>query len=194
MLNTETKPQRPAVERCALSRQVCRHTIYSAALPGAHAEVLCRRRQRYKYVSVVERPQQRSHQQLGLVEGISPRGLTYLCTEKAGYINSARIWCTRSLGRLNFLDLLLRHNALVGGHPGPRKKALPDVKTGRGTPRSLYTLLHLCMSLFCLLRVWHLACFARCPPKVQSSRGRRNNLTSRSGNVRALHAFPCSRA
>jgi hypothetical protein len=26
-------------------------------------------------------------------------------------------------------------------------------KTGRGTPRSLYTLLHLCMSLFCLLRV-----------------------------------------
>jgi hypothetical protein len=29
----------------------------------------------------------------------------------------------------------------------------PDVKTGRGTPRSLYTLLHVCMSLFCLLRV-----------------------------------------
>jgi hypothetical protein len=29
----------------------------------------------------------------------------------------------------------------------------PDVKTGRGTPRSLYTLLHLCMSLFYLLRV-----------------------------------------
>ena len=88
-----------------------------------HAKVLCRRHQRHKYVSVVERPQQCSHQQLELVEGISPRGLTYLCTEKAGYINSARIWCTRSLGRLNFLDLLLRHNALVGGHPGPRKKA-----------------------------------------------------------------------
>jgi hypothetical protein len=34
-----------------------------------------------------------------------------------------RIWCTRSLGRLNFLDFLLRHNALVGGHPGPPKKA-----------------------------------------------------------------------
>ena len=47
---------------------------------------MCRRRQRYKYVSVVERPQQCSHQQLELVEGISPRGLTYLCTEKAGYI------------------------------------------------------------------------------------------------------------
>jgi hypothetical protein len=30
----------------------------------------------------------------------------------------------------------------------------PDVKIGRSTPRSLYTLLHLCMSLFCLLRVW----------------------------------------
>jgi hypothetical protein len=29
----------------------------------------------------------------------------------------------------------------------------PDVKTGRGTPRSLYKLLHLCMSLFCLLWV-----------------------------------------
>jgi hypothetical protein len=29
----------------------------------------------------------------------------------------------------------------------------PDVKTGRGTPRSLHTLLHLRMSLFCLLRV-----------------------------------------
>jgi hypothetical protein len=30
----------------------------------------------------------------------------------------------------------------------------PDVKTGGGTSRSLYTLLHLCMFLFCLLRVW----------------------------------------
>jgi hypothetical protein len=38
-------------------------------------------------VSVAERPQQSSDQQLELVEGISPRGLTYLCTEKAGYIN-----------------------------------------------------------------------------------------------------------
>jgi hypothetical protein len=33
-----------------------------------------------------------------------------------------RIWCTRWLGRLNLLDILLRHNALVSGHPGPRKK------------------------------------------------------------------------
>ena len=34
------------------------------------------------------------------------------------------IWCTRSLRRLNSLDLLLRHNALVGGHPGPRKRQM----------------------------------------------------------------------
>ena len=27
-------------------------------------------------------------------------------------------------------------------------------RIGRSTPRSLYTLLNLCMSLFCLLRVW----------------------------------------
>ena len=33
-----------------------------------------------------------------------------------------RIWCTRSLGRLNLLDFLLRQNVLVGGHPGSRKK------------------------------------------------------------------------
>ena len=30
---------------------------------------------------------------------------------------------TNAKDNLNFLDLLLRHNALVGGHPGPRKKA-----------------------------------------------------------------------
>ena len=33
--------------------------------------------------------------------------------------------------------------------------SLPDVKTGRGTPRSLYTLLNMCMSLFCLLHQRH---------------------------------------
>jgi hypothetical protein len=36
----------------------CRHTLAPAGLPEAHAEVLCRRRQRYKHLSVVERPQQ----------------------------------------------------------------------------------------------------------------------------------------
>ena len=72
-----------------LSEQACCHTLSSAALPEAHAEVLCRRRQRYKYVSVVER------HQLELVEGISPRGLTYLCIEKAGYNNSAPLYICR---------------------------------------------------------------------------------------------------
>ena len=38
-------------------------------------------------------------------------------------------------------------------HARTPTQSTPDVKTGRGTPRSLYTLLHLCMSLFCLLRV-----------------------------------------
>jgi hypothetical protein len=66
-----------------------------AALPEAHAEVLCRRRQRYKHVSVVERPQQCTDQQLELVEGISPQGLNYLGTEKAGYMNSSPLCICR---------------------------------------------------------------------------------------------------
>ena len=37
----------------------------------------------------------------------------------------------------------------------------PDVTIGRSTPRSLYTMLHLCMSLFCLLRVLSILCVAR---------------------------------
>jgi hypothetical protein len=64
-------------------------------MPEAHAEVLCRRRHRYKYLSVVERPKQCSDQQLELFYGISPRGLTYLYTEKAGYINSAPLYICR---------------------------------------------------------------------------------------------------
>jgi hypothetical protein len=39
-------------------------------------------------------------------------------------------------------------------HARTQTHSPPDVKTGRSTPRSLYTLLHLRMSLFCLLRVW----------------------------------------
>ena len=46
-----------------------------------------------------------------------------LCVCVSRLVTMVCIWCTRSLGRLNFLDLLLRHNTLVGGHPGPRKKA-----------------------------------------------------------------------
>ena len=49
--------------------------------------------------------------------------LPQLCVCVSRLVTMACIWCTRSLGRLNFLDLLLRHNALVGGLPGPRKKA-----------------------------------------------------------------------
>ena len=49
--------------------------------------------------------------------------LPQLCVCVSRLVTMVCIWCTRSLGRLNFLDLLLRHNALVGGHPGPRKKA-----------------------------------------------------------------------
>ena len=49
--------------------------------------------------------------------------LQQLCVCVSRLVPMVCIWCTRSLGRLNFLELLLRHNALVGGHPGPRKKA-----------------------------------------------------------------------
>ena len=51
----------------------------------------------------------------------------------------------------------------------------PDVKTGRGTPRSLYSLLHLCMSLFCLLRLFVLASFG-------GSYSKKNILASRQPN------------
>ena len=49
--------------------------------------------------------------------------LPQLCVCVSRLVTMVCRWCTRSLGRLNFLDLLLRHNALVGGRPGPRKKA-----------------------------------------------------------------------
>jgi hypothetical protein len=57
--------------------------------PEAHAEVFCRRRQRHKHASVLERPPQRYGQRLELVEGTSARGPTCHCTDKAGYIYSA---------------------------------------------------------------------------------------------------------
>jgi hypothetical protein len=66
-----------------------------AIAPSMPSHGLPRQRQRYKYVSVVERPQQCYGQQLELVEGISPRGLTIFYTEKAGYINSAPLYCFR---------------------------------------------------------------------------------------------------
>ena len=49
--------------------------------------------------------------------------LRQLCVCVSRLVTTVCILCTRSLVRLIFLDILLRHNALVGGHPGPRKKA-----------------------------------------------------------------------
>ena len=69
----------------------------------------------------------------------NPRGLLVSVSSRSGLIRKllptlrvcvfrlvkmVRISCTRSLGRLNLLDFLLRHNALVGGHPGPREKQM----------------------------------------------------------------------
>ena len=50
--------------------------------------------------------------------------LPQLCVCDSRLVTMVCIWCTRSIGRLNFLDLLLPHNALVGGHPGPRKRQM----------------------------------------------------------------------
>jgi len=68
----------------------------------------------------------------------NPRGLLVSVSSRSGLIRKllptlrvcvfrlvkmVRISFTRSLGRLNLLDILLRNNALIGGHPGPRKKS-----------------------------------------------------------------------
>jgi hypothetical protein len=51
--------------------------------------------------------------------------LPQLCVCVFRLVRMVRIWCTRSLGRLSLLDLLLRHNALGGGHPWtPQKKQM----------------------------------------------------------------------
>jgi hypothetical protein len=61
----------------------------SAGPLEAHAEGLCRRRQRYKHASVLERPPHSYGHRLQFAEGIPPRGLTYRCTDNAEYISSA---------------------------------------------------------------------------------------------------------
>jgi hypothetical protein len=48
----------------------------------------------------------------------------YVCVFRL--VTMVRIWHFRSLGRLSLLDILLRHNALVGGHPKPRKKQMSN--------------------------------------------------------------------
>ena len=72
--------------------------------------------------------------------------------EKAGSIsNTCELpWPVRDVSQFYFSYSLSLASYVLTYSP-------PDVKTGRGTPRSLYALLHLCMSLFCLLRVLLLA-------------------------------------
>jgi hypothetical protein len=57
--------------------------------PEARAEVLCRRHQRYKHASVLERPPQSYGHREKLVKGTSPQGLICHCTDKDRYIYSA---------------------------------------------------------------------------------------------------------
>jgi hypothetical protein len=68
----------------------------------------------------VAAPRQRS----GRHDQVYAKNNERLCVCVSSLVTMVCIWCTRSLGRLNFLDLLLRHNALVGGHPGPRKRQM----------------------------------------------------------------------
>jgi hypothetical protein len=73
-------------------RRVARHRSKHAATrlpPEARSEILCRRCQRYKHAQVMKRPSRSYGKRLRLVEGTSPRGQTYHCTDKAGYIYSA---------------------------------------------------------------------------------------------------------
>jgi hypothetical protein len=84
-----------ASQSCGGATRTIAPSMPSHACPGRAAGgprrglLPCRRRQRYKHGSVVERPQKCYGKELELVEGIQPRGLTYHCTEKAGYISSA---------------------------------------------------------------------------------------------------------
>jgi hypothetical protein len=57
--------------------------------PEAHAVFFCRRRQRYKHASVVERPPHSYGQRPELAEGSSAQGLTCHCTDKAVYMYSS---------------------------------------------------------------------------------------------------------
>ena len=58
----------------------------------------------------------------------------------------------------------------------------PDVKTGRSTPRSLYTLLYFCMPLFCLLRVWLFALGESINLTYDMGNGRFNAHSERRGS------------
>ena len=67
--------------------------------------------------------------------------------------NHARESLGRSLGLQGGNSVVVGGTRVAFLHARTPTHSPPDVKTGSGTPRSLYTLLHLCMSLFCLLRV-----------------------------------------
>ena len=102
----------------------------------------------------------------------------YTCTEKAGYINSAPLYICR------VVLFLLRQRRGAGlvfwQHRGA---GLGELQRARGRSECFATApAHTSRALY------------GSKPKVQSLRGRRNNLISRSGNMRALPAFPCSRA
>ena len=98
-----------------LRRGNARHSLKHAATnpppagpPEAHAEVLCRRRQRHKHASVLKRQPRGYGNRQKLVEGTSPRRLTCHCTDKAGYIYSS------SLPICRVVILLLRQRRGAG--------------------------------------------------------------------------------
>ena len=80
-------PASPVAPALASARGMIGRVLYTAAsflcllytidfqptgkVEGVGAEVLCRRRQRYKFMSVVERPQQRYGHRLELAENIN---------------------------------------------------------------------------------------------------------------------------
>ena len=85
----------------------------------AHAEVLCHR---LRVVCAIDprRPLVSVSSRLRRIRKLLPQ--LFVCVSRL--VTMVCIWYTRSLGRLSFLDLLLRHNALVGSHPGPRKRQM----------------------------------------------------------------------
>jgi|AntAceMinimDraft_1070359.scaffolds.fasta_scaffold123121_1 hypothetical protein len=101
-----------------------------AGPPEAHAEVLCRRRQRYNYAPVLERPPQRHGNRQKLVEGTLTRGLTCHCTDKAGYI------CSSAMHICRVVLLLLRQRR--GAGLGELQQARGRSKCYRTRPHKAY--------------------------------------------------------
>jgi hypothetical protein len=100
-----------------------------------------------------------------------PRGLTYLCTEKAGYINSAPLYICRVVlfllrqrcgAGFVFLTASRRRpcffDSVVALALASCNEHVAEANVSRPQPPTPRVL-------------------SRCPPKAQSSRGQRNNLT-----------------